>query len=127
VDTGNVLVVDDDPDFVEITRTVLQAHGFQVSTAAGGRQAVEAMRRHPPDIVILDIMMDGATDGYQVSQMMHDEPQLARVPVLMVTSIMDSPLAAQFPTNEYLPVDDYLRKPVDPGQLVERVRRLIRR
>lgn len=124
---GRVLVVDDDPDFVEITRIILQAHGFQVASAASGSQAMEMMRKEPPDVVILDVMMQGATDGYQVSQMMHDEPQLSRIPVLMVTSIMSSPLAAQFPTDEYLPIDGYLTKPVNPTELVERVRGLVKR
>ena len=127
VSASRVLVVDDDPDFVEITRTILQAHGFQVASAANGSQAIEMMRQEPPDVVILDVMMQGATEGYQVSQIMRDEPQLSRIPVLMVTSIMDSPLAGQFPTDEYLPIDDYLRKPVNPKELVERVRSLIKR
>ena len=65
---GKVLVVDDDPDFVEITRTVLQAHGFQVTSASSGRLALEMMRQEIPDAVIMDVMMEGATDGQQVSQ-----------------------------------------------------------
>lgn len=119
-----VLVVDDDPDFAEIARTVLQAHGFEVLTASGGRQAIEMMRRDRPDVVLMDVMMDGATDGYQVTQIMHDDADLASVPVLMVSSIMDSPMAGQFPTDEYLPVAGFLRKPVSPKELVERVKAL---
>ena len=124
---GKVLVVDDDPDFVEITRTVLQDHGFQVTAAASGAQALEAMRRERPDAVILDVMMQGATDGQQVSQIIHNDPQLSGVPVLMVTSIMDSPMLGQFPTDEPLPVEAFLSKPVSPQQLVERVRAAIKK
>ncbi len=122
VASPKVLVVDDDPDFVEITRTVLQAHGFEVATAANGREAIASMREALPDVVILDVMMDGATDGYQVSQIMHDDAELAKVPIIMLTSIMDTPLASQFPTDEYLPVVEFLRKAVGPQELVERVR-----
>ncbi len=124
---GRVLVVDDDPDFVEITRAILQAHGFQVESAAGGREAIEAMRRQPPDLVILDVMMRGATEGYDVSQMIQEDEKLAGTPVLMVTSIMDSSMSDQFPTDQYLPVDGFLTKPVNPQELVKRVRALIER
>jgi CheY-like chemotaxis protein len=125
VASPRVLVVDDDPDFVEITRTVLQAHGFDVTTASSGRQAIETMRREAPAAVVLDVMMDGATDGYQVSQVMHEDPKLTKIPVLMLSSIMDTPLADQFPTDEYLPVVEFMRKPVDPKELAARIRALV--
>jgi DNA-binding response OmpR family regulator len=124
---GRVLVVDDDPDFVEITRTILQAHGFDVSSASGGRQALEAMRQDRPDAVILDVMMSGATDGYDLGRMMREDDRLRGVPVLMVTSIMDSPRAGDFPTDEPLPADGFLTKPVNPQQLVDRIGALIKR
>ena len=122
-----VLIVDDDPDFGEITRTVLQAHGFEVASAAGGRQALDAMRRQRPDVVVLDVMMNGATDGAQVSHVVHEDPDLTGIPILMVTSIMDTPLASQFPTDEALPVEGFLRKPVNPKELAERVQALVKR
>lgn len=125
VSAARVLVVDDDPDFVEITRTVLQAHGFQVVSAASGREALESMRRDPPDLVILDVMMRGATEGYDVSHIMREDERLAGIPVLMVSSIMDSPMAGQFPTDQYLPADQFITKPISPQELVERVRALI--
>jgi len=127
VDRARVLVVDDDPDFVEITRTVLQAHGYQISSASSGQQALEMMRRERPDLVVLDVMMRGATEGYDVTQVMYADADLRDIPVLMVTSIMDGTMADQFPTDEYLPVADFITKPVAPGRLVERVRALIGR
>jgi len=99
VDRARVLVVDDDPDFVEITRTVLQAHGYEIASASSGGQALEMMRRQRPDLVILDVMMRGATEGHDVSQVMYADNDLAKVPVLMVTSIMDGTMADQFPTR----------------------------
>ncbi len=127
MDRARVLVVDDDPDFVEITRTVLQAHGYEIASASSGGQALEMMRRQRPDLVILDVMMRGATEGHDVSQVMYADNDLAKVPVLMVTSIMDGTMADQFPTDEYLPVAEFLTKPVAPAQLVERVRALVGR
>ena len=127
MDRAKVLVVDDDPDFVEITRTVLQAHGYDVASASSGQQALEMLRRDRPDLVVLDVMMRGATEGYDVSQVMHDDADLKAIPVLMVTSIMDGTMADQFPTDEYLPVAEFITKPVAPAQLVERIRALIGR
>ncbi len=127
VGNPKVLIVDDDPDFVEVSRIVLTKHGFEVLTAANGRQALAAMKQEPPDVVILDVMMDGATEGYHITHMMREDPALSRIPVLMVSSIMDSPYADQFPTDEYLPADGFLRKPVNPEQLVREVRALLRR
>ena len=124
---ARVLVVDDDPDFVEITRTVLQAHGFEVTSAGNGRQALESMRRQRPDVVILDVMMDGAIEGHDISHIMREDPELADIPILMVSSIMDSPMADRFPTDEYLPAREFLRKPVSPDRLVERVRSALKR
>jgi CheY-like chemotaxis protein len=126
VGSAKVLVVDDDPDFVEITRTVLQAHGFQVTSAASGREALEAMRQDPPDVVIMDVMMRGATEGYEISHLMRQDERLASIPVLMVSSIMDSSMADQFPTDDYLPAEEFLTKPVSPQTLVERVRALVK-
>jgi CheY-like chemotaxis protein len=123
---ARVLVVDDDPDFVEITRTILRAHGFDVASASSGKQALAEMRQHKPDAVILDVMMNGATDGYDVGRMMREDESLRDIPVLMVTSILDSPRAGDFPTDEALPADEFLTKPVSPQQLVERVRAAIK-
>lgn len=127
MDRARVLVVDDDPDFVEITRTVLQANGYEVASASSGQQALDVMRRERPDLVILDVMMRGATEGYDVSQVMYTDEDLKSIPVLMVTSIMDGTMADQFPTDEYLPIAGFITKPVAPAQLVERARTLIGR
>ncbi|NLT43114.1 MAG: response regulator [Anaerolineae bacterium] len=127
MDRAIVMVVDDDPDFVEITRTVLQAHGYEVASASSGQQALEMMRRERPDLVLLDVMMRGATEGYDVTQVMYGDADLRDIPVLMVTSIMDGAMADQFPTDEYLPVAEFITKPVAPERLVERVRALIGR
>lgn len=122
-----VLVVDDDPDFVEVTRMALRAEGFDVQSAANGQEALQAMRTNPPDAVILDVMMQGILDGVRVSDVMRQEERLARIPVLIVSSIPDSPYAEMFPTNGALHADGFLTKPVSPGRLVGEVRRLLAR
>jgi Lrp/AsnC family transcriptional regulator for asnA, asnC and gidA len=120
-----VLVVDDDPDFVETTRIVLESAGYQVASAANGEQGLRAMYRDRPDLVILDVMMNGILDGLDASFRMRAERGVSKTPILMVSSIATSDYAAMFPTDEYVPVENFLSKPVGPDQLLAEVERLL--
>jgi CheY-like chemotaxis protein len=84
---AKILVVDDDPDFVNLTRRILQRKGYEVLTAASGQQALAVMRKEKPDLVLLDIMMSYILDGLDVSREMAQDPALKDVPVIMVTSL----------------------------------------
>ena len=120
-----ILVVDDDPDFVEAGRFVLEAAGYKVMSAANGDEALRAMRRERPDLVILDVMMSGVLDGLNASVQIKAERGLKRTPILMISSITTSDYAAMFPTDEYVPVDAFLSKPVGPDKLRDEVERLL--
>jgi CheY-like chemotaxis protein len=118
---AKVLVVDDDPDFVKVTTKVLEKAGHQVVSASNGAKALKAMRQDVPDIVLLDVMMSYILDGLDVSREMAEDPALKDVPVIMVTSLTGVKGSGMFPTDEYVPVDEWLTKPVDPNTLLERV------
>jgi len=120
-----ILVVDDDPDFVEITRTVLEGNGYEVASAADGEQALQSMRADPPDLVLLDVMMSTLLDGLNVSHVMSEDPVLSKVPIVMVSSITDSPSAGMFPTDEYIPIDSWISKPVQPDDLLSKIAQLV--
>ena len=122
-----ILIVDDDPDFVEIMGTVLKNERFEIASAANGDEALEAMRRQSPDLVILDVMMSGILDGVDASKRMRLDKMLRRIPILMVSSITGSDYAAMFPTDEYIPVDNFVSKPVAPEKLLAEVKRLLRK
>lgn len=119
-----VLVVDDDPDFVEIARTVLQHAGHEVITASNGSQAWEKVQSEQPDVVLLDIMMSAVLDGVDLAHRIGETPTLKRTHVVMVTSIMDTEHSALFPTDEYIPADSWLTKPVQPKTLLATVNKL---
>ena len=119
-----ILIVDDDPDFVEMTRAVLETAGYRVLEAASGNEALACMRRQHPSLVILDVMMEGLLDGLDASRAMRLDESLRRIPIIMVSSITSSEYAGMFPTDEYLPIDVFLSKPVNPARLLEEVRRL---
>jgi len=118
---AKVLVVDDDPDFVKVTSKVLEKAGYEVLSATNGAKALQAMRQTPPDIVLLDIMMSYILDGLDVSREMAEDPDLKGIPVIMVTSLTGVKGNGLLPIDEYIPVDEWLSKPVDPETLLSRV------
>ncbi|MBC7316293.1 MAG: response regulator transcription factor [Chloroflexi bacterium] len=125
--TPVILVVDDDPDFVEAVRMVLEREGYEVHSAASGQEALRAMAVTPPDLVILDIMMDGILDGWDASGRIRATPQLRHTPILVVSSITSSDYLSMFPTDEDHLIDNFLSKPVAPDALLAEVRRLLSR
>jgi CheY-like chemotaxis protein len=122
---GLILVVDDDPDFVEITRTILEKDGFEVISAVNGDQGLLRIRNEHPDLVVLDVMMSSVLDGVSVSEAMREDSDLRQIPLVMASSIAQSEHADQFPTDEYMHVDAWLSKPVQPQELLSAVHRLI--
>jgi len=120
-----ILVVDDDPDFVEYTRIVLESQGYSVQTAATADTALRMMREDKPDLVLLDVMMSYVLDGLNVTRQMRDDPVLKTVPVIMISAIVSREEAGVFPTDEYLAVDAFMTKPVDPADLLQQVARLL--
>lgn len=124
-DKGLILVVDDDPDFVEVTRTVLEKEGYSVITAANGDQGLTKAHNEHPDLILLDIMMASVLDGVNVSESLREDEDLRHIPLIMVSSIVQSEHADQFPTDEYMHVDNWLSKPVQPKDLVKAVNKLV--
>ncbi len=122
---AKILVVDDDPDFVEVTGTVLKAHGHQIITAPNGKQGLAAMRREKPDLVLLDVMMSYVLDGLDVTEQMSKDPDLKTIPVLMISSLPNTRYAEMFPTDTYVAIDGWLSKPVAPDELLSQVNRLL--
>jgi Lrp/AsnC family transcriptional regulator for asnA, asnC and gidA len=121
-----VLVVDDDPDFVEVTRIVLQEAGYTVLDAPDGEAGLKALRKHYPDLIIMDVMMNSLLEGIHTTWTIRADQDLRNTPILMVSSIADSQFADAFPTDEYVPVDNFLCKPIAPQQLLDQVRRLLK-
>jgi CheY-like chemotaxis protein len=127
VSQAKILVVDDDPDFVEAVRLTLEPNGYTVLNAANGDEGLAKVKSQAPDLVILDVIMSSVLDGLQMSRRMQENPQHKRIPILMVTSIANTDYAALFPTDEYISIDGFLSKPVAPDVLLERVAALLRR
>jgi CheY-like chemotaxis protein len=125
MNTATVLVVDDDPDFCEITRLILSSEGYEVLTAASGDEALAVLKGCHPNLVMLDVMMASILDGVNVALTMSEDTALRDIPILMVSSIASSPMAERFPTGEYLPISGWISKPVQPESLLKTVRKLV--
>jgi len=126
MDAKSILIVDDDADLVLANRLVLESAGYEVDEAPNGAVALAKMRASKPDLVIMDVMMTTPLDGYHTIQQVAHDPDLSGIPVLMVSSITASEYAARFPTNEPLPIRDFVAKPVDPEDLLKRIKRYLR-
>lgn len=123
---NKILIVDDDPDFVEATRMVLESAGYQVATAADGDEGLSKAKEERPDLVILDVIMKTVLDGLHMSQEMANDPEQHDIPILMVTSIANRDYAALFPTDEYIHIDGFISKPVSPDELLTRVSTMLK-
>ncbi len=123
--SARILVVDDDPDFVEIMRTILEANDYEVISAANGNQGLAQVKAHKPDLMILDIMMSTVLDGLHVSETLSQDPDARYMPVIMVSSIADTPYAHVFPMEEQPHMDAWLSKPVEPRALLDKIAELL--
>ncbi len=119
-----ILVIDDEPQIVEICGDYLTAAGFAVLTAADGPQGLAAARRERPDLIVLDLMLPGI-DGLDVCrELRRDSSGLAAVPIIMLTARVEE---SDKLVGLELGADDYITKPFSPRELVARVRTVLRR
>lgn len=118
-----ILVVDDEPEAVELIAFNLRQAGYSVSSAADGAEALQKARAQLPDLVVLDVMLP-EMDGFEVCKLLRREPDTARIPVIMLTAKaaeVDRVLGLE------LGADDYVVKPFSPRELLLRVRKLLAR
>lgn len=122
---SKILIVDDDPSFLEATQILMEQEGHQVECVSSGKKGfVAALARHP-DLIILDVMMETILEGLKVSRDLHANPDTSDIPILMVSAIPQSEQKDIFPEDQHNFVDRYLYKPVEPKIFIEQVRCLL--
>ena len=123
-----ILVIDDDPLFVEATKTILESKDYQVLTASDGDIGLRKVREEKPDLVLLDIIMP-TQDGFQVCEEIKKDPQLTDIPVVMLTSFAQKKGETDIPVSAGLELEaeGYIDKPVDPEELLRYVEKMLKK
>jgi CheY-like chemotaxis protein len=123
----HILVVDDDPDVLDGIITILESQPYRLTTARDGKQCMEAVAREVPDLLILDLLMP-RMDGWGVIREMRSEPRYARVPIMVLTTVIEDASRRRYEleTGMAMDVQDYVQKPARPDELLRRVERLLK-
>jgi len=121
-----VLLVDDDVDFGEATKLLLESKGYEVVLAYDGKDGLEKVRAEKPDLVILDVMMPEMS-GYDVCVVLKADPELKKIPVILLTAVDQALFKTTYTQTMGLmtEAEDYIAKPVEPEDLVRRVEDLL--
>ncbi|MHA2621446.1 MAG: response regulator [bacterium JZ-2024 1] len=127
---AHILMIDDDPDFVSATRTLLESANYEVDVAYNPKEGMEALGKKNYDLLLLDIMMGRGAEGVLIARKLRKDPAMRRLPVLIITGIREQ-LRFLFPGQalrpHLLPVDELIEKPVNPEELLKKVHALIAR
>lgn len=128
-----VLLVDDDADFVDLNKNILENNGYEVIVAYNGDECREKVKSSRPDIIVLDIMMRTPADGILTVQGLQRDEASKGIPIIVVTSVMallkpsnGAPPYHIGPDDALVDVDMFMAKPVAPEQLLEEVNRRLR-
>ena len=120
------MIVDDDLDFCEATKLILESKDYKVSLAHDGKEGLEKVRSEKTDLVILDVMMP-EMNGYDVCVVMKADPELSGIPVILLTAVGQEMFKTTYTKEMGLmtEADDYIAKPVEPQELAERIETLL--
>jgi CheY-like chemotaxis protein len=122
-----ILLIDDDADIRDSLKTVLDTE-YEVKEAESQKQGFEVLKTFTPDLICLDVMMESTSSGFDMARKLKNDPLYKNIKILMFTSV-DSEMNIDFKSSagdeDWLPVDDYLEKPVKPRDILEKVAKLL--
>ena len=125
---NKILIIDDDDDLVITFRLPLEAHGYQVFRAANRQEGLQKMKEVKPDLILLDVMMDSMTAGFELSRTIRNPDPASEyaayreIPIVMITAIRATASLRFASDKAQLPVDDFIEKPIAPEVLLSKVR-----
>ena len=130
MENAKILIVDDDPDFTVVMKTILEGEQYNVITASTRAEGMERITAEKPDLVILDVMMSTWSDGFEMARELKKNPDYKDTPIIMLTGV-EQRTGIGFKSTagdpEWLPVDGFLDKPVEPKVLLAEVKKLLPR
>ena len=117
---AKILLIDDDPDFVESTKIVLESKPYEVVVAYEGDEGLRKAKEENPDLILLDIIMP-VKDGFTAAEQLKKDPELRKIPVLMLTSYSSRRQETSIPVSRgfELEAEDYIEKPISPDELLK--------
>jgi len=123
-----ILLIDDDPDFVEATRTVLESKPYEVIISYDGDDGLRKAKEEKPDLIILDVIMP-VKDGFYTAEQLKKDAGLKKIPVIMLTSYAERGGESSIAMSGGLTMEaeDYIDKPVSPEELLKRVEKYLKR
>lgn len=130
---AKILLIDDDPDIITSVRMTLESVGHQLEDARNGEEGIKKIKDDHPDLIILDVMMDTKTEGFQLALKLRNPDPTSEfyafkdIPILMLTAIHSTTPLRFEPDIDYLPVELFVDKPIDPDDLIEKVEWVLKR
>ncbi|MEO5346055.1 MAG: response regulator [Magnetococcus sp. YQC-9] len=128
---AKILLIDDDQDITDNLSMILESQGYQVTVKGDTNRLLEEVRALRPDLIILDIMLpEDAQAGFKAARLLNQDAELGRIPVLILSAVNQrSNLSFGFSDNDispdFMPVEAFLDKPVEPKVLLEKIERLL--
>lgn len=119
----NILIVDDDPDFVEAVKLIVEKGGYDVRIAYDGQEGIELVNEKAPDLIVLDVMMP-VMNGHEACAKIKSEEKTAEIPIILLTAVADRVTTSTYTHRDMLEseADDYMPKPVEPKELLELIK-----
>lgn len=118
-----ILLIDDDPDFVEAVKVIVENGGYEVGVAYDGEEGLEAVAKEKPDLIVLDVMMP-VMNGHEACAKLKANPETAKIPVILLTAVADRVTTSTYTHRDMLESDaeDYMPKPVEPQELLKLIK-----
>lgn len=126
---AKILVIDDDPDIVESMRIILESCRHKVKVAKNGAEGLKEAKAGKYDLIILDVMMETMSTGFEVARKLRENRENKALPILMLTAIKESTgldFNSEVGDKDWLPVNAYLEKPLKPNELLVKVEALLK-
>jgi two-component system, OmpR family, alkaline phosphatase synthesis response regulator PhoP len=118
-----ILLIDDDPDFVEAVKVIVENGGYDVKVAYDGEEGLEAVAAEKPDLIVLDVMMP-VMNGHEACAKLKADPKTAKIPIILLTAVADRVTTSTYTHRDMLEseAEDYMPKPVEPKELLNLIK-----
>ena len=125
---AKILLVDDDVDFIESTKTILESKPYEIIVAHEGNEGLRKAKEENPDLILLDIIMP-LKNGFTTAEQLKKDPVLSKIPTLMLTAFSEKRGGSGIPVSRgfNLNAEDYIEKPISPQELLAKVEKYLKK